>query len=356
MLSGAEALRDSCCGVWTPDGKYYLFTSLDGRRSDLWALRASNGWLKALRRLTRPIRLTAGPLSYTSPTFSAEGGLFVVGKSARGELVRLDPASQDFLPVAPSISAIQADFTRDGKRIAFISQDGSLWQGKPDGSARTQLSFPPFIAAQPRWSPDGLSLAYVGRNPGEFDAVYLSLGGASPRMVSLGKAHDSKDPDWSADGQQVVFADTFYPDQRATINVIELRSGKIFPVPSAEPVRSPRWSPEGHFIAALSTDLKRLSIYDVTAKMWKQIAAFRMGYPNWSHDGRYIYVVNLSAKPVVCRIRTDDHVVEQVIDMSQQPQYWTGDAWLGLTPNGAPLLSRDLSIQQILALRFDGPS
>jgi DNA-binding winged helix-turn-helix (wHTH) protein/Tol biopolymer transport system component len=353
LLSGTESRRDSCCGVWAPDGSFYVFTSLDGKRSDLWALLASANWRHPLRPAVRLIRLTAGPLSYTGPAFGADGRLFVIGNSARSELVRYDAGSHEFAPLVPGISALQADFSRDGQRIAFVAHDGSLWQSGADGTGRTPVSYPPFTAAQPRWSPDGSSLAYVGRDPGELDAVYLSQGAASPRRISLGAEHDSKDPDWSADGEQLVFADTSYPSLKATINIVDLKDGSIRALSSAEPVRSPRWSPDGRSISALSTDLKRLLVYDVSSKSWKQVASFRMGYPNWSHDGRYLYVVNLSSKPVVCRVRLSDSSVEQVVDMSQQPLYWTGDAWLGLTPDDAPLLSRDLSLRQILGVRLE---
>ncbi|HMF79121.1 MAG TPA: hypothetical protein VK604_25910 [Bryobacteraceae bacterium] len=33
-------------------------------------------------------------------------------------------------------------------------------------------------------------------------------------------------------------------------------------------------------------------------------------------------------------------------------RYWTDDAWLGLTPEDIPFVSREISIQQIFALHW----
>src|SRR5215467_4575040 len=54
-----------CCGVWTPDGRYYLFVSgFPG--SDVWAVRETAGVFR--RRSSLPVLLTTGPLSFSSLT------------------------------------------------------------------------------------------------------------------------------------------------------------------------------------------------------------------------------------------------------------------------------------------------
>ena len=141
-------------------------------------------------------------------------------------------------------------------------------------------------------------------------------------------------------------------DNSSVIKILDVASGRVSPLPASFAVRSPRWSPDGRYISALTMDLRGLMLYDLATQTWTQLANFRMGYPNWSHDSRYIYVVKLWQGSSVCRIRVSDHAVEPVLDMSGRNQYWTEDAWLGLTPEDTPLLSRNISIQQIFALHW----
>jgi eukaryotic-like serine/threonine-protein kinase len=104
-----------CCGVWTPDGRYYLFVSgFPG--SDIWALRETTGYFR--KRSSIPFQLTTGPLSFTSLTPSTDGKkLFVHGSQGRGELVRYDPKSYQFVPFLSGISAGELDFSRDGRWV-----------------------------------------------------------------------------------------------------------------------------------------------------------------------------------------------------------------------------------------------
>ena len=355
ILSDKKANHNRCCGTWTADGRYYLFVSSDAGRNDIWAAPANLGVTAKFKRSVEPIQLTAGPLSYSSPEPSQDGKkIFVIGEARRGELVQWDRTAGNFEPLAAGVSASQADFSKDGKWLAFVSfRDGSLWQSRADGSERTQLSFPPLNAASPRWSPDGTRIAFFGRLPGEPTAVYVisEHGGVTRKLISE-KNHDEMDPDWSADGQKLVFSDTSRIEQRSVIKIFDFKTSETSAIMNSRGLRSPRWSPDGRYIAALTADLNHLMLYDLTANKWVQLASFRMGYPNWSHDSRYIYLVNLANSAGICRVRIADHQIEPLVDMTRRSQYWTDDAWLGLTPQDAPLLSRDISIQQVFALRW----
>ncbi len=66
-------------------------------------------------RQREPIQLTNGPLMYTSATVSPDGNqLFTVGLRLRGELVRHDLKSKEFVPFLNGLSAFNATFSRDG--------------------------------------------------------------------------------------------------------------------------------------------------------------------------------------------------------------------------------------------------
>jgi len=60
--------------------------------------------------------------------------------------------------------------------------------------------------------------------------------------------------------------------------------------------------------------------------------------------------------PAVYRMRIVDHKVEQVASLKNFRRVaWGNLPWLGLTPNGEPLVMRDIGSQEVYALDFEEP-
>jgi len=78
----------------------------------------------------------------------------------------------------------------------------------------------------------------------------------------------------------------------------------------------------------------------------------QVGYNEWSHDGKYVYMRGYRAGAgELVRVRLKDRVLEHVLSLKDVPQLADGFAsWIGLTPDDAPLLMRDRSVQEIYAL------
>ena len=69
--------------------------------------------LRNFRKITsEPVQLTTGPLSFSNPVPSKDGNkLFVIGEKLRGELVRYDAGSRQFMPYLGGISASEVEFS-----------------------------------------------------------------------------------------------------------------------------------------------------------------------------------------------------------------------------------------------------
>src|SRR5262249_10191452 len=131
----------------------------------------------------KPVQLTTGPMSLGSAVVSKDGKrLFAMGGVPRGQLVRYDSLSRQFVPFLSGISATDLDCSKDGEWAAYVAfPEGTLWRCKVDGSERLQLSFPPMQAQLPRWSPDGQRIAFMATTPGKPMKIYLvSTEGGSP--------------------------------------------------------------------------------------------------------------------------------------------------------------------------------
>src|SRR5262249_3385645 len=144
-----------CCGNWTPDGEYYVFQSTADSGTNIWARRERTGFFR--KGNGKPVQLTAGPMDFRSPVSSVDGKrLLVIGEQPRGELVRLESKSRQFVPYLGGISVKDLEASKDGQWVAYVSYpDGLLWRSRVDGSQRLQLTSLPMQASLPRWSRDG---------------------------------------------------------------------------------------------------------------------------------------------------------------------------------------------------------
>jgi serine/threonine protein kinase/Tol biopolymer transport system component len=350
LLAGWHVPPDECCGRWTTDGEYFIFQS----NNQIWVLRAAT----YLHRSPSPIQLTSSPMSLSTPIPSNDGKrLYVVGDVHRGELTRYDSATSQFLPFLAAISAEYAAFSKDGQWVTYVTYpEGTLWRSKVDGGERMQLTYPPMYPMLPRWSPDGKTIMFFEfERAGKASRIYeISTEGGTPRELIPSDSEHQVDPNWSPDGHKVVFAGN--PSQsNSEIKVFEVATGKISSLPSSQGMFSPRWSPDGRYIGALSADSSRLMVFDNQTGKWFELAQGSFGWLNWSHDGQALYFLDQSGKGAVLRVRIDGHKTEQVLALDSFKTTGRYSGSLALMPDDSPLLLREAGTQDVYALDWEMP-
>jgi serine/threonine protein kinase/Tol biopolymer transport system component len=349
-----------CCGNWTADGRYFVFQSIRDGLSSLWVLSDQNPFW---RRVTRdPVQMTTGPLNFGSPLPSRDGKkLFAQGWQPRAEMVRYDARSGAFLPFLADNDAAQVDFSRDGKLAVYVRfTDATLWRCKFDGSERLQLTYPPLQVTVPHWSPDGTQIAFSGAKPGEPYRIYLiPADGGNPKQLSSGKS--DLDPTWSNDGSALMFGVLPASDdpQPAKIMLLDLKTRALTQVAGSEGICCPRWSPDGRWVIALSTDNQKLLLFDMSTQKWRQLAdkIGTIGYMAWSTDSKYVsFDTSFTADPAFFRVGPADGKVVRVVSLNNIRRFFPQwGEWSGLAPDGSPLLVRDISTQEIYALDWKLP-
>jgi Tol biopolymer transport system component len=204
-------------------------------------------------------------------------------------------------------------------------------------------------------------IAFFAATGAETPRIYLvpATGGA-PRRATAGTLAES-DPVWPPDGKQLAFGsgpgfDTA-DSPNAVLRVLTLETGKVAAVPGSKGLFSPRWSPDGRYIAALSFDSLRLAIFDTTTSTWRDVIGHSstfLGWPNWSRDSRTI----------ICQVGINDIARINIADGRREVIVNGADvdvvsgvlgAWVGYTPDGSPMVLLDAGTHDIYALDWEAP-
>jgi Tol biopolymer transport system component len=276
--------------------------------------------------------------------------------------VRYDAASKQFLPFLGGISATDLAFSRDGKWVAYTTiPDLTLWRSRIDGSDRLQLTYTPEAATLPGWSPDGTQIAYISFRIGKPTKIFLvSAQGGQPEEL-LPENVGEVDATWSPDGTQLAFGRVSSMNAGTIdIQLVDVKTRRVSTFPGSKGLFSPRWSPDGRYLAATSVEgSHNLMLYTFHAQQWSEwlADADNVNYPYWSADSRYMYYDSFGTAHAKChRLKLGDHHPEDLFDLTSLRRYlgvW--GSWSGQAPDDSRLFVRDLSTQDIYALDVDLP-
>jgi len=354
LLPGWSQPASECCGSWTPDGDDFVFQAWHNGRSDTWVLREKPWYLKG----EAPRQITNGPLDYEAPSTSPGSHLIhFIGVNSQIQLLRALPKSSAFTALDPNLSAAAlAEYSLDGKWVAWLNvSDGSLWRSRVDGSERIELTTPPLRIFSMKWSPDNRRLALMGEEPGKPWRIYLVDAEGGKIAPLLGEDRNEADPDWSADGQSIVFGrppDRMDNGQPKAIYLLDLASHKVTEIPGSKGLFSPRLSPDGRYIAAMRLDQRALLLFDRKLERWSTLTTHGVGDPLWSHDGRSIYFQDfLEAGKPIYRIAVPAGSPEQVATIdSLRPIAATDYRLISLAPSDLPVVSARTSTVNLYAV------
>ncbi|MGB0066125.1 MAG: winged helix-turn-helix domain-containing protein [Terracidiphilus sp.] len=352
LLPGWSNSPTQFFGEWDRDGRYYFVS--DGQ---IWMLdRRSRfgGILKA-----KPVQLTFGLTAWDRPIVSRDGKkIFTSGRSRHGELLRWDEKSNQFQRFLGGISAEFVAFTRDAKAVVYVTYpEGILWRANADGSNPLQLTSAPVYPKSLRWSPDGQQILFVDRTPQGANAIYtIDANGGTPRRVLPNDIENETDPSWSADGKKIVYSTcpTIGASSRSDLRILDLATGNAALIPGSEGLVTPRWSPDGKFIAAMTLNSMGMKLLDVQSGKWSTLETGAVAFPEWSRDSRFIYYLDWKGNAVLARIRPGAASPQTVADVKNE--HFTGfyTSWMSLDPSDAPLVLRDMGSDDIYALTLEG--
>ena len=105
-----------------------------------------------------------------------------------------------------------------------------------------------------------------------------------------------------------------------------------------------------------------LMLFDFATRYWTELANTPVGYPSWSRDSKYIYLQDFTdadryGSGRIVRMRLSDRKLEPLLELKKVGRLTLGTItpWSGVAPDGSPLLTRDVSAQEIYSLDWHPP-
>ncbi len=192
-------------------------------------------------------------IAYTSYSSLAVVGLYL-----------LDLEAGKKIPVATKGTSFGADFSPDGRRLAFCStMDGNaeIYVASAEGKNIKRLTYNEAIDTAPSWSPTGREIAFVSDRSGSPQIYIMDAEGSNVRRVSFGGTyHDS--PAWAPTGDRIVYVSRV--ENIFDLYVLNLRSNQITKLTESNARNeSPSWSPDGRHIVFSSSQSGTIQIHQI---------------------------------------------------------------------------------------------
>jgi Tol biopolymer transport system component len=352
----------ACCGNWTADGKYYIFQASQTISStnivvtSLWALPESKSPNSA------PTQITAGPMSFGN-AFAARDSkmLWAIGVQPTVEVVKYEAKKKQFVPLISRLSATDVEYSNDGKWITYVAiPEGTLWRARADGSERLQLTTDSERAALPHWSPDGKQIAFASTKPGASWKLSLVSANGGDAHEMLSENSSQIDANWSPDGERMMFGEYNRDQSGLKIRIINFKTHEITTIPGSKGLFSPRWSPDGRYIAAMSPNGTDMMLFDFTTQKWTtwlKEPAGAFSYPSWSADSQYLYFDDfVTGAEAVRRVKVGASEAEMVFELGSLERYPGAlGPWTGRAADGSFMFVRDRSTQEVYQLSLELP-
>jgi DNA-binding winged helix-turn-helix (wHTH) protein/Tol biopolymer transport system component len=353
-----------CCGFWTRDGEHFIFEQFRDQRYDLWV--ASEH--PPLFVSAKPFPLdSAGPEIVSATASPIDDQLFVVGQEAKFSTFKYEPARRMLTPFLPDRSIGNPEFSPDRHTMLYVGLNGEesvLYRAKADGSTPVPLTDPALDTLLAQFSRDGRRIAFMAKWEDQpWQVFWMLADGGAPHPLKTSVLSQA-DPNWMPDNQSILFGQTPWyladPDAPRALYIENIETGALQKIPGSDGWFSPRLSPDGTKFVAISTDEKRLALYDFASARWSELLnseSARLAAPFWSEDGKSVFLnmhersVSVESNASLARIFIANHTTETVVRFQDFIPNQACNAWSS-TPEGYPLISCWEPNANIYALQY----
>jgi Tol biopolymer transport system component len=333
---------------WSGDSQWMGFSAASETGREIWILGQKHWWQHSV---PHPVRLTGAPIDFDLPTFNkTEKTIYAVGSHRRGQLLRYDTGSHNFVPYLGGQSIDQLDFTHDGQWVTYVTYpERTLWRSKTDGSEALKLTEAPLRVFAPKWSPDGQAIAFRANEAAgkPWQTFVISAKGGIAQPVR-GQLNDLGGVGWSGDGRSLIVAS----EHDGEMQIVDPVSGASRAVPNSKHLSDPVVSPSGRYLLSGNPDDNEIDVLDVYTGERHHLVN-DVDYPIWSRDEKFVYFNRFSEwSPAMYRVRVADGAVEKLFELDGFSATGGWSTWSTLAPDGSVLLLRDLGGTDLYSIQW----
>ena len=341
-------------GLWSPNGKKVLFYKAEDDDGEIY-LADSNG-----------ANETKLPFLAGNMEWSPDGRLVIYQFARENSDIFLYDLETGRSTTVVGNPAFDADptFSPDGKTIAFVSdRDGNaeIYLQDLDGTNLRRLTNHPAHDGFPTFSPDGTQLAFNSDREDENVEVYLmNLDGSGIQRLTNSRSDDETYPGcWSADGTQLLFTSNRSGKDNIYLINVEAMTPLELMTDAENDLRFPTYSPDGKailFQASADDERVELRIFEPETKRTRTLLKLdeTESNPRFSPDGQWIIFQNrIDGNAEICRVPAAGGEVQR---LTNDPGRDVAPAW---SPDGSRIVfssnrGESYSLFQLYVMNSDG--
>ena len=223
---------------WSPDGRYFAFTSYKSGRPEVYLHNLQTG-------KERKVSSFDGLNLCGSFSPDSKKLLLTLSMDGNEEIYTLDVETLSLKRLTRSYAIdVSPAWSPDGKKIAFVSnRSGSpqIFIMDTDGGNVKRVTFEGNYNTSPSWSPRGGKIAYEGLINRKYQIFIVDENGAGITQLTFDSA-DNESPSWSPSGRQIVFSSR--QGAKSRISIMNANGSNIR-VLKEDPshLAMPAWSP-----------------------------------------------------------------------------------------------------------------
>ena len=251
-----------------------------------------------------------------------EGGLiaYLSGGAAASQLSWYDRSGKASGWAGKILNLNHLRVSPDGSKIAADLGESlsDLWIYDVQRGVPTRFTFGPSSSVSPVWSPDGKWIAYSSLQGGYVNVYRKPASGmGQSELLFQGDDQHAQNwaSDWSPDGRTLLYV-TGNLVSTAQLWQLPLTGDDRKPkplVPSAFVTTSPRYSPDGRWIAYACNESGRFEVYVIPSSgsggKW-QISTGGGQLPIWRHDGKELFYLSMDDNLMTVSIKLNGDSVE----------------------------------------------
>ena len=187
------------------------------------------------------------------------------------------------------------EISPDGKRALFGARGDIFTVPAGEGVTRNLTRTPGVHERNPKWSPDGKSVAFISDATGE-DEIHVGPadGSAPAKPVTTGADTYKYEIAWSPDSKKILWA-----DKKLRLQFVEVESKKVTLVNQAKEweIRDFAWAPDSKWVAFARQEvemLPKVHLYSLESAKTTEVTDgwYTSGSPAFSADGKYLFFVS----------------------------------------------------------------